>query len=232
MNAGLAGSPYSTYRLDDIQRNIKYYPLDIVVVGATGVGKSTTLNALLGDEQAKVGYGPDPETQFIQCYMLNDYIRLWDTPGFGDSPANDALYSKNLIEFLKQRCRVANLSANLSAYLIDFVLVLVDGSSRDMNTVYTLLRDVVLKYIPGDRVLLAVNQADVAMSGRHWREEAPDKTLADFLNEKAESICRRIRETTGQWIQKPVCYSAAHRYNLYTLLDSIIDNVKWEPRES
>ncbi|MHB9294017.1 hypothetical protein Holit_03141 [Hollandina sp. SP2] len=92
-------------------------------------------------------------------------------------------------------------------------------------TIYSRYCKVKRLYIGLERILLVVNRADAAMSGRHW-QDTPDETLANFLNEKAESIRKRIQETTGQWIQKPVCYSAAYRFNLYAFLDYIIDNAK------
>lgn len=39
---------FSTYRMDDIDNNLKRMqirPLDVMVTGVTGAGKSTTLNA-------------------------------------------------------------------------------------------------------------------------------------------------------------------------------------------
>ena len=72
----------------------------------------------------------------------------------------------------------------------------------------------------------------MAMSGRHWNYNAnePDNTLLDFLNEKADSIKRRIYETTGIHIIRPVYYSAEYGYNVKNVLDLIIDNIPIERR--
>ena len=61
------------YRIDAIRDTLRsrslLFPLDMVLVGATGVGKSSTINALFGEDVAVVGTGVDPETQYIQHYQ-------------------------------------------------------------------------------------------------------------------------------------------------------------------
>jgi predicted GTPase len=221
-------TPYSQYRIADIENNIQFFPMDIMLVGATGVGKSTTLNALLGEELATIGNGPDPETKEIHEYLINKYIRIWDTPGLGDSPDNDISYINNIGELLNREYTAKNKSYG---YVIDLVLILVDASTRDMGIIYTLMNDVVFKNIDFDRVLLVINQADMAMKGRHWKDDKPDETLTEFLDEKAKSVQERIKETTGHLIRKPLCYSASNKFNLYSLMDYIIDNFNWEQRK-
>ena len=60
----------------------------MLITGATGCGKSSTINALLGIDVARVGYGVDPETMTIGKCDLENLI-LWDSPGLGDSPEAD-----------------------------------------------------------------------------------------------------------------------------------------------
>lgn len=66
---------YSTYREDDIAINLgiaNFQPLDVIVIGVTGAGKSTTLNTFFQKEVAKVGTGVDPETMELDAYSLNE----------------------------------------------------------------------------------------------------------------------------------------------------------------
>ena len=138
------------YRKNDIERKLNYAgfrPFDILVLGATGSGKSTTLNAIMNGVTAKVGTGTDPETMEIDDYSLNDYVRLWDSPGLGDGIERDAIHSKKLIDML-----YATYQMNGRTYgLIDIVLVLIDGSSRDMGTVYQLINNVIIPNFQKDR---------------------------------------------------------------------------------
>ncbi len=212
------------YRHNDIQshidRNNLLVPLDVLLVGATGTGKSSTLNALFNSSVATVGDGVDPETQVISAYKLHDYLRFHDSAGLGDGKENDLNHSKNITRKLLETC-----DGEHSQYgFIDLVMVLLDGSSRDLGTAFRLLETVVLKSIEPSRVIVAVNQADMAMKGRYWNpyQNKPESTLIEFLEEQAFSVKKRISESTGLTINKPVYYSAKNNYNIDKLLDHVI----------
>ena len=117
--------------------------------------------------------------------------------------------------------------------IIDIALIVVDASTRDLGTVYSLIIDVLLPNIQADRILTVINQCDMAMSGRHWdySRNVPDSTLLDFLNEQVRTITRRISETTGKNIIPPVYYSAEYGYNIERVLDLIIDHIPLERRK-
>ncbi|WP_231390540.1 hypothetical protein [Neisseria meningitidis] len=107
------------------------------------------------------------------------------------------------------------------------MFVILDGSSRDLGTAYDLLRDVILKMIDPDRVIVAINQADMAMKGRYWDKvlHQPQPNLQQFLDEKAESVQKRILEATGLQISKPVYYSAYENYHLKEIMDAVINHI-------
>ena len=219
------------YRFEDIDRNLtiaRFRPLDVLVIGGTGTGKSSTLNALFQREVAKVGQRCDPETVNIESMGLNDLLRFWDTPGLGDNIDKDKKYSKELINLLYKDYY---LDDNKYGW-IDTVLVILDGSGRDMGTTYKILNEVITPNFQTDRILIAINQADIAMKGRHWdhRNNCPDATLQEFLNKKANSIQHRLREATGVAVSKPVYYSAERNFNVERLLDLIIDHMPKERR--
>lgn len=209
--------------------------INIMITGATGSGKSSTINAMFDADVAKVGIGVDPETMDIQKYTLKNLI-LWDSPGLGDGKEADTRHAKNIIS------KLAEVDSSGKA-LIDLVLVILDGSTRDLGTSYELINQVIIPNLGDDkagRILVAINQCDVAMKGKHWDHEKnqPDETLKKFLDEKVESVRRRIREGTGVDIE-PIYYSAGYKesetdkqnpYNLSKLLYYIIQHTPQEKR--
>ena len=239
---------------------------NIMLVGATGCGKSSTINALfaVGEEEeettevvndgdddelvaevktkkpkyvevAKVGSKADPETKDIEKYKIGSLV-LWDTPGLGDGTEIDEHHKEVITELLREEDDDGNA-------LIDLVLVILDGSTRDLGTSYKILNDVIIPELKDDtnRILIALNQADIAMkTGRHWDYEKnePDETLIAFLNEKVESIKTRIKEDSNLEVE-PVYYCAGyeeesgdvvHPYNLSKLLYYIMNSLPAEKR--
>jgi GTP-binding protein HSR1-related protein len=190
---------------------MKNQKINLMVTGATGVGKSSTINALFGEEVAKVGTSVDPETIKIDKYELDNLV-IWDTPGLGDGKEADNRHSKRIIDKLYEKDENGDL-------LIDLVLVILDGSSRDLGTSYELINNVIIPNLgenKKNRILVAINQADVAMKGKYWniRENKPEEKLQKFLEDKIESVKRRIKEAAGIEVE-PIYYSAGYKEEGY-----------------
>lgn len=215
--------------------------LNVMVTGGTGSGKSSTINAMFNMGSAKVvevatvGTGPDPETMGIVKYEIGN-LTLWDSPGLGDGKEADIRHAHDIIEKLNERDEEGN-------YLIDVVLVVIEGSSRDLGTSFELINNVIIPNLGENkeqRILVAINQADVAMGGRHWDHEGnrPDATLEGFLNRMCESVRRRIHEGTGVDVT-PIYYAAGYKeeggeqerpYNLTKLLCFILEHIPAKKR--
>lgn len=230
---------------------------NIMLVGATGCGKSSTINALFGVgeekeidgegeeavempqkkriEVAKVGTKADPETKDIEKYRIGNLI-LWDTPGLGDGTEIDEHHKEVITELLREEDEDGNA-------LIDLVLVILDGSTKDLGTSYHILNDVIIPELGEEknRILIALNQADIAMkTGRHWNydKNEPDEILINFLEEKVQSIKTRIKEDSDLDVE-PIYYCAGyeeesgdvvHPYNLSKLLYYIMKSLPSQKR--
>ena len=192
------------------QRGIKMFR--VLVIGSTGSGKSTTINAIFGKEKVKVGYGVAPETARMKTWHINSRLAFIDTPGLGDESLKDEKYIKSI----RNRIRNGRINA---------VLVLLEGQTRDIGTPYQLFNALKyeLKKLP---LLVAINKADIAISGRCWNSDInePDQILSEFLDTKSDSVQRRINDNTGLRIKKPICYSADKNWNLTALLDKLFQS--------
>ena len=212
---------------------LKQTKVNILITGATGCGKSSTINALFQTSNAKIGTGVDPETMDIHKYEL-DNIVLFDSPGLGDGKEADRNHAKNIIDKLLER------DAN-GEFVIDLVLVLLDGGTRDLGTSFELINNVIIPNLGDDasRLLVAINQADMAMKGKYWNHERnePEPQLVAFLEDKVASTQRRIHEATGI-DTTPIYYSAGYKdgdeqqypYNLSKLLAHILRHTREDKR--
>ncbi len=67
--------------------------MNILLMGATGVGKSSLINALFGEEIAKAGVGK-PITQHLEKFIdKKKGLILWDTKGIEDKDYRDTMQS-------------------------------------------------------------------------------------------------------------------------------------------
>ena len=209
--------------------------VNIMLAGATGSGKSSTINAMFDMNVAKVGVSVDPETTCISKFDLDNLI-IWDTPGLGDGVGRDKEITREIID------KLSELGED-GKPLIDLVVVIMDSSSKDLGTSYDLINNVLIPTLgseAGKRIIIGLNQADIAMKGNHWNKEEnkPDDVLNDFLKKKAESVRARIKDGTGLDLI-PICYCAGYSeegeeqckpYNLTKLLYGIIQAIPSEKR--
>lgn len=207
----------------------KMQTINLMFVGAVGCGKSSTINALLKDDQARVGTGSEPETLSIQKYQCGNLI-FWDTPGLDNEQESDTGVAKDIIAKLHEKDQAGNP-------LIDFVVLVLDGGSRDLGASYNLLNKIIVPNLgeyKENRIVAAINQADLAMKGRNWDQEnnKPEPLLLKFLEDKVISVRERIKEGTGIDVE-PIYYSAGFKdpdgpqppsYNILQLLFYIVNH--------
>jgi len=93
---------------------------NVVIIGKTGVGKSTIFNHLVGEEVSEIGIG-DVGTRDLISYRIPDSDKtLWDTRGLFDGRIS-------AIEVLKQ---IQDRVVSASTILLAIKMPLVGGPSR------------------------------------------------------------------------------------------------------
>jgi uncharacterized protein len=219
--------------LEKILSRIRATKVNVLLIGATGSGKSSTINALFEDygngrkSSAKVGQTSRPETMDVSAHEMDNLV-IWDTPGLGDSTEQDEKHQQKIIEILHKKDEHGQP-------LIDLIFLVLDAGSRDFKTAYSLIKEVVLPNIherDHHRLLIGMNQADLALKGRYWNqtENKPEQKLIDRLEEQARTVKERIKLETNLDVN-PIYYSAGFKeedqaqqpYNLQKLLSFILD---------
>lgn len=188
----------------------------ILILGKNGVGKSSTVNALLKADLAKV---EDSEacTKKLEKFS-NEEFEIFDSCGF---QGLEKLDKENFEE-------IKNL---LDKENINVILLVEDSKGRDLGFAYYLIKELAKinkKNIP---LILVLNKASLAMSGRAWNFDLnqPEEKLKEFLEERAKVTQERILEATGEKIRLPLYYDAGFKddyesqeaYNIEKLKEEI-----------
>jgi predicted GTPase len=229
----------SPAELRAIRDRIRATKINVLMVGGTGVGKSSTISALFQshglDSKAAIGQGTKPETLDVSSHEMENLI-IWDTPGLGDSPANDKIHQEKIVELL-------NRVDDKGQPLIDLVFLTLDASSRDFSSAFTLIKNIIqpnLRNETRDRLLIGLNQADQAMKGHYWdkAENKPEDKLIARPDELTQTVKDRIKADTGMDVE-PIYYSAgctldgevlSQPYNLQKLLSFIMERLPRKKR--
>ncbi len=145
----------------------------VVLAGRPNVGKSSLLNALLGEERAIVTPIPGTTRDFLEegLTLAGVPLRLIDTAGLRDS--SDAIEQEGV-----RRARSRIEGADLVLWIVDAS----DGVTGDDREILELL---------GDRPLLAVaNKIDLSDSGDWECEAAPGMTFLAVSAARGDGIER------------------------------------------
>ncbi len=192
-------SPLSEVDKQKVLRGIsraKKQSLGIALAGPTGAGKTSTICALVGAERVEnaIGTGTMPETQSIEEYSFQG-LRLFDTPGLGDGVEADRRHAEEIHELLQR-------TDDKGKPIVDLVLIILDGSSRDLGTTIDLINELLIYHFKDDpdRVLIAINKADRSIPvGNHWDYETnqPDDAIKIRMEEMCDTISDRVYDSTG-----------------------------------
>ena len=87
--------------MDAINEKLKNLKkLNIIVVGKSGVGKSTLINSLFRDKIAETGLGRPITTEIRKIEKKDNPMAIYDTPGFELSEGQQAKVKEEIIELI------------------------------------------------------------------------------------------------------------------------------------
>lgn len=221
--------------------------LNILIIGGSGVGKSSTIKALLKDNTQEsntslnIGTSHKPTTMEIQKYKISKNITIYDSPGLGDG-VKDEEHKKKILKLLQKETEkvveagfaCACVGCDNGDALIDLALILVDATSRDYASAFESIKIVGEAMEPEDRskrILVAMNKCDKSDNPEarmDYEKREPNELLKAELDEKIKVLKERIKENTGIDID-PIYFSAGYEgknpYNIDKLFYYIQKNL-------
>lgn len=194
-------------------------PPKIALIGETGVGKSSTINALFnaGQDVSHVRAMTQTETA-IQVKVDTvaggkGVLVIYDMPGLGESKAADARHLATYERVLAE---------------VDVVLWIMDAHDRAIAYVQEQLSGKIRPINPDlvDRMVFALNKVDLVQP-MDWHPLANLPSLDQENNIKARlyDVQMKVREALPRWKGTPIGYSAIKHYNLPQLFITMLDAV-------
>ena len=191
----------------------------IAIIGFTGVGKSSTLNALFnaGQPTSDVRACTQDAKQFtgnLEPYTgKNGIVNIYDMPGLGESIAKDKIHYDVYAKILP---------------VVDVIIWTFHAEDRAMTPMQNALLTLVEKLGSGftHKLLFAINKADAIAPGEsEWNTKfnIPSNVQRQNLDDFEAYIRERIHEVLPSWNGPIISYSAKRRYHLDQLMTAMIE---------
>ncbi|KAF8121740.1 P-loop containing nucleoside triphosphate hydrolase protein [Boletus edulis] len=192
--------------------------LHVAIVGNTGVGKSTLVNVLKGDEIAEVNNDVKPCTTRKKEYEVvdgNTTYHIWDTRGLNEASEKEVLP----IRILKFARILPDADRELKRFLrgkepsVDLVLLCIDAKKTKVEVHWKIFDKVYVDFCEeGLKVAVVVTrlkEKDFSGPGSEWKgtckgtakkvvKEFPDMSLIEAVPEFGELSDKSVNECRGR----------------------------------
>lgn len=217
----LLGNSQTSTIADELADELKRAPR-IALLGETGVGKSSTLNALFNAGAAIDHIRPctvEVSEYAVVTEMEGSHgpIRVFDMPGLGQDLDSDEA-------FLKEYARILPTC--------DVALWILDGCTRTLSSTQATLRGVVSSAMSGlDRLVIGINKIDSIEPG-DWniRTNRPSTRQQKNIKARKDDIKKRLGNVIGIDEKRIIPFSARKNYHLADLLNALMEACPKERR--
>lgn len=210
-----------------LKNDIKNIPLPkIAIIGFTGVGKSTTLNALFNAGQPTSNIRACTQNEAPIIGDVSKYIGskgsviIYDMPGLGEDIYSDKKHFETYRKVLP---------------IVDIAIWTFHTGDRSMTPMQEALQGLI-KYLGNDfqeKLMFAINKADAISPGESaWNSNlnAPSPEQRKNIAELETYVREKIRQIMPRWNGPIVTYSAKTRFRLSQLMTAMIETLPKDRR--
>lgn len=209
------------------QQRVNEVPLPrIAIIGFTGVGKSTTLNALFnaGRPTSDIRACTQKEAPVIgkvdKYTGSNGSVIIYDMPGLGEDIITDKRHFETYLKVIPE---------------VDVVIWTFHTGDRAMTPMQEALGRLIKELGPDfqKKLMFAINKADAIAPGESaWNQQlnAPSALQRKNIQELEAYILEKIRQVIPRWQGNLVTYSAKQRFHLEQLMEAMIATMPKERR--
>lgn len=179
----------------------------IAVIGETGVGKSTTINALFnaGQEVSHVRACTQIESEIV---VRDGALRVYDMPGLGEDVERDREHVETYRRVLPG---------------CDAAVWILKADARAIAQVQRCLADLIeARALDPRRLVIGINQVDLLQPGA-WRRRynMPDREQEASIAARAKDVREKLARVVDLPAERVVWYSALKAYRLAELLHGL-----------
>ena len=227
----LKASGLTENEIESVQRAVEQKiatvaPPTIAIIGFTGVGKSSTLNALFNAGQPTSDVRACTQNAKVFTGNLEPYtgskgtINIYDMPGLGESIKADVHHYNVYTDILPKT---------------DVIIWTFHAGDRAMEPMQKAIMKLIDKIGLGftEHLMFAINKVDAIAPGEScWNESfnIPSMEQKQNIIEFENYIKERIREVLPQWDGPIISYSAKRRYHLEQLMKAMIQTMPSDRR--
>lgn len=214
---------------DAINDRIRKKPFRVAIIGQSGVGKSSTLNAVFGVKSyvSDIAEGTTNIEEHIFPMQDGFSLAVYDMPGLNNDIHRDMEYEV-LYKQILPTC--------------DVIVYIINAHSKDIGEDCRILKEVVVPICRGNNILpnliLGINKVDTIGQAENPNDpelrwdvinNVPTEKLKRCIKIKLSAISDRlideglVSKEDGIDVKRIVFYSAVFNYNLRAFLMAILD---------